>query len=262
MSFNPNFAFEIFKWGIWTALFLAFFLDCQSQQMIETTPLLATAIPIEEKGNFVVLSQTVLINKEILPAGTILRVLYVMPQIGDNEVRNEIIKKQQENAYSRAPTKYLKEESAFVLAAKKLALETRWTTAQLFKLKLANQNTTDLRLVYQEKIDSEIREVPLNFLHGLFLGEKSGKISVLAVERGSTGASGGFTAGDQLIQIGTQKLEGTFPHFLKVYQEEKIRSESSPSRKLSFQILPAQQETPITKLIEMPLSLKSNLLDY
>ena len=250
------------KWGVLAALFLTFILDCQSQQMIETTPLLATVIPMEEKGNFVVLSQAVLINKEIMPVGTILRVLYVMPQIGDNEVRNEIIKKQQDNAYSRAPTKYLKEESAFVLAAKKLALETRWTTTQLFKLKLANQNTTDLRLVYQENLESEIREVPLNFLHGLFLGEKSGKISVLAVERGSPGASGGFTAGDQLIQIGTQKLEGTFPQFLKVYHEEKMKSESSPSRELTFQVIPSQQETPITKTIKVALSLKSNLLDY
>ena len=255
MSFN-------FKWRSFGTLFLVLFLYCQSQQMIETTPLLSTAIPMEEKGNFVVLSQAILINKEIMPVGTILRVLYVMPQIGDNEVRNEIIKKQQDNAYSRAPTKYLKEESAFVLAAKKLALETRWTTVQLFKLKLANQNTTDLRLVYQENLESEIREVPLNFLHGLFLGEKSGKISVLAVERGSPGASGGFAAGDQLIQIGTQKLDGTFSHFLMVYHGEKMKSESSPSRELSFQILPTQQETPITKTIKVALSLKSNLLDY
>ncbi len=231
-------------------------------QTIETDPLLATAIPMEEKGNCVLLSQTILINKEILPAGTTLRVLYVKPQIGDNEVRNEIIKKQQENAYSRLPTKYTKEESALVLASKKIALETRWSTTQLFKLKLANQNTTDLRLVYQENPESEIREVPLNFLHGLFLGEKSGKITVLAVERGSPAAYGKFIKGDLLTQIGTQKLDGTFVQLLKLYHEEKTKAETSSSRELLFQVLPENQESPIPKSIKVALSLKSNLLDY
>ncbi len=231
-------------------------------QVIETEPLLALALPMEEKENRVVLTQAILINKDIIPLGATLRVLYVMPQIGDNEVRNEIIKKQQENSYSRVPTKYTKEESALVIASKKLALETRWTTTQLFKLKLANQNTSDLRLVYQENSESQIQEVPLNFLHGLFLGEKSGKVTVLAVEKGSPAAYGSFIKGDGIIQIGSQKLEGTLSQFLTVYHEEKTKAEASPSRELLFQLLPEKQESPVTRSIKVALSLKSNLLDY
>ena len=231
-------------------------------QVIETDPLLAIALPMEEKENRVVLTQSILINKEIIPEGTTLRVLYVMPQIGDNEVRNEIIKKQQENAYSRAPTKYTKEESALVLATKKLALETRWTTTQLFKLKLANQNTSDLRLVYQENSETALQEVPLNFLHGLFLGEKSGKVTVLAVEKRSPAAYGSFVKGDTLIQIGSKKLEGSLAQFLTVYHEEKTKAEASPSRELLFQLLPEKQDSPVTRSIKVALSLKSNLLDY
>jgi hypothetical protein len=233
-----------------------------AQQLIETDPILASAFPLEEKSNNVLLSQAILLNKEILPAGSLLRVLYVMPQLGDNEVRNEVLKKQQEKAYSRPSEIEQKVESPIVAAAKKLALETRWTSAQLFRLKLANQNTPDLKLVYQENPDAQLREVPLNFLHGLFLGEKEGKIIVLAVERRTPSAYANFTSGDVLLQMGSQKLEGTLAQFLKVYHEEKSKAEATSSRDLVFQVLPAKQETPVTKTFKVALSLKGNLLDY
>ncbi|MES2307946.1 MAG: hypothetical protein V4507_03720 [Verrucomicrobiota bacterium] len=241
---------------------LAGFGSVGAQQLIETDPILASVFPLEEKSNSVVLTQTILLNKEIVPAGSILRVLYVMPQLGDNEVRSEVIKKQQESAYSRAPEIQQKVDSPIVVAAKKLALGTRWTSAQLFRLKLANQNTPDLKLVYQETAEGELREAPLNFLHGLFLGEKAGKVVVIAVERKTSAASANFVAGDAILQIGSQKLDGTLAQFLKVYQEEKSKAEATSSRDFAFQVLPAKQEVPVTKTFKLALSLKSNLLDY
>lgn len=233
-----------------------------SQQVLETDPILANAFPMEEKENTVFLSQAILLNKQVIPQGSVLRVLYVMPQIGDNEVRQEIIKRQQERVYSRTPSKVQQIESPIITAAKKLATETRWSTVQLFKLKLANQSTPDLKLVYQERPEANPQEVPLSFLHGLFLGEKSGKISILAVERRSATAYAGFLAGDQMIRIGAQKIEGSLSSFLKIYEEEKKNAEATPTRELLFEIIPPGQTTPITRRLKLAISLKTNLLDY
>lgn len=185
-----------------------------------------------------------------------------MPQLGDQEVRQEIIKRQQERAYYRPPTKVQQVESPIITAAKKLASETRWSSVQLFKLKLANQNTPDLKLVYQPPTEPELREVPLNFLHGLFLAEKSSVITVLAVERRSATAYAGFAAGDSILQLGSQKLDGTLQQFLKVYEEEKTKAEASPTRELLFEVIPKDQKTAIQRTLKLAISLKSNLLDY
>ncbi len=232
-----------------------------AQDLLETEPLLGVSFPFEEKEGNVIIPYPILIGDRIVPAQSIARVLYVLPQRGDPEVMKETSKARQESAYSRPREKMTREIPPEILAARRIATETHWTSAQLFRLKLTNQNTPDLRMVYQIPGETDFHEVVLSLIHGLFLGQKEGKVMVLAVEKRSTAFHSGFVAGDEILKINEVEIGGDLKKYWETYYAAKTTAERSPKREIIFSIKSGKEGVPVARTIRVAPSLKGNALD-
>jgi C-terminal processing protease CtpA/Prc len=194
-----------------------------------TEPSLGLAFPLEQKDGSVRIPIPIMISLDcVVPAGSVARTLWQMPQPDDREVRKANKRKDLEQSYSRKPIKVQNQDkddlhAAQVKVAQERALGTVWTEAIKFQAVLHRLRMEDYFFTYQDSQTGAMESRSFQFPDGLFLGDKGGAIEVLAVQHDSRAQKVGMKAGMRIVSVNGKETSG-----MAVFQ--KILTEASVDR--------------------------------
>lgn len=197
-------------------------------------PPLGYAFPLEEKDGQVVLSSTVMLNQLlILPAGTVLRTIFLPAQAADADTKEERQKLNKDNAYSRPPQRLNYKDkdnlSPEQRATLERAIKNMWTKTPYFRGALQQFPLDTCRLVYVDGPSNEMKADRFDFPEGLLLTEDQGQIHVLTIEPETALSNRGIKPGSLLLKINDVDLAGSLATFQKNYIIEKKKSAEAGS---------------------------------
>jgi len=229
-----------------------------------TTPPLLEGLPITDSDQGVKVTTPFLINPTtVVPAGTILRMLYVRPLMSDDKDARMVGGDPHQAAYSRQSQSsdggiYVSSE---MIALLKTTRTTVWPNIASFGAALNMINSNDLRLVYKLPGGTDITDEPINFVEGIVPAEKDGTVAVLAVVQGSSADGAGFKPGDRIDQFEGTALKGSLAAFQKIYDDVHMNAKIGLQKPYVFQVRHAGNETPVTITLAPPPTLGGSLLD-
>jgi hypothetical protein len=236
-------------------------LSVSFAQEFSTTPSLGLAFPLEQRADGVYVKQSILINSgTLLPAGSKMRTIFVMPERDDGDVKTFRPRKvndafvRQSHESRTMPTDLSPIQEATI----RRATGTVWENENAFRASLERLRMDTLRLVYQEPSNEEIRVQHLELIDGLLLAEDAQGIVILAVEKNSQAEQGGAVAGMRITHIEEHSLpvDGGLQDFKKSYS--LIREESMKSkRQVTFKVM--HEDNPRELTLTMPRSLSTDL---
>lgn len=249
---------------LWLAVFgFAFSTGALGQSVTE--PSLGLVFPLEEQGDTVVASQSVLINPyTIIPKGARMLNVFEMPVPGDDDVK--VADKPErgiaDSNFSRKGShKFVNQKedelSSLQKAALRRAFATVWNKKLSFQAAFHRLPGDRMRIVYQEKPDGDPLIRAFNPPQGLFLIEGEGFIEIAGTVKGSHAEKEGVPAKAQLLAVNDISLNGKLEIFLKHYAEEKEKKQKL-NQPLNLTIRFESTTEPKVIAIPLPKTLQSN----
>lgn len=232
----------------------------------DTTPELGLAFPLDTNENGVIAKYSVLINDtSIIPAKSILRVIYLPPRADDDRLRAIRARTGADAAWSR--NNQLDDKAKLTptqIATLEISRNTVWPSITNFQLALVNLGADDMRIVYiipgAKPEDFKFYDQRLVFPEGLVLAEVNGAVSVLAVEKTKPSDRAGIKAGEIITQVGTTPVNGSLVTFLDAYHAVKKAAETT--MKTTFPMtVKAADGTERVAALKLPPSINSSFLD-
>ncbi len=228
-------------------------------------PPLLEGLPITDTDQGVTVTLPFLLNPTtVVPAGTIVRMLYVRPLIS-NDKDTKLVTGPHQAAYSRQGGSTSDGGGVYVsgemLALLRTTRTTVWSTIAAFAAALDMINSNDLRLVYKTPGGTDIVDEPINFVEGLVPAERNGVVTVLALVKGSSSEGAGFAPGDRIDQFDGTPLQGSLATFQKIYDDVHTNAKIGTQKPYVFVVRHAGNETPVTLTVAAPPTLGGSLLD-
>ena len=229
------------------------------------TPPLLEGLPISDSDQGVKVTTPFLLNPTtVVPAGAILRMLYVRPLMSDDKDAKLVGADPHQGAYSRQNTPsdgggiYVSGE---MLALLRTTRTTVWPTLAAFGAALNMINSSDLRVVYKLPGATDVTDEPINFVEGIVPAEKDGTVTVLALVKGSSSEGAGFQPGDRIDEFNGTALKGSLATFQKIYDDVHTNAKIGTQKPYVFVVRHADNETPVTLTLAAPPTLGGSLLD-
>lgn len=225
------------------------------------TPSVGETFPLILQEESVLSSKRVLLNKQtVLPAGTLLRCCFQMPEKNSADLKRKQKKNSIENTFSRKPIKVTSKNEDFDPyreAVKDRAFKTIWKQPDLFRGYFYKVDASRYYLVYQLPGAETPAFAQFFFPEGLFLCAAEGQIEVLSVQVGSRAEAAGFSAGDRVHSLEDIELNGDLKLFLSHYHRILKKNKLS-GKGLNFQVSPLDGTEVVTREIKLPLSISSD----
>ncbi|MDX6765624.1 MAG: hypothetical protein SFU85_02425 [Candidatus Methylacidiphilales bacterium] len=231
----------------------------------EWVPGLGEAFPLAVKDGRVVLTESVLVTPiQILPAGTLARNIFPIPEekviaSTDKNRRREQFKERYGSKESQITAVDPENDPRlfYERAVQTLAGQEAWTGVDKFAAFLQAAPADSFLFAFQESASSPPGVSKFQFPEKLLLSESAGAIRVRAVVAGSAPGQAGLRAGDRLVRVGSTELQGSLKTWMRAFPLEKEKAQIE-GRPLSVAYLPADGGELRTAEIRVPISLKSN----
>lgn len=229
----------------------------------DTNPNLGFVFPMEKRGEKVYLKHAVFLNPDcIVPANSFMRVMYLLPKAGDDELKKKRYKSKYNPALARQAHDAKSSEADELTPEQRdiydRAMKTIWNEDISFRAAFERWDLQRSRFVFQRLGSEEIEVENIDFPEGMLLAEINGKITVLYVEKESLAGNHGIKPQMILLGVNDRPFEGKLDSFQKIYFEEKAKKQSG-DRLLSLKVnLPNSSEEKIIPL-KLPLSLNSDI---
>lgn len=230
------------------------------------TPELPLAFPFVQIGHDVHVKYPVMINPTtIITPEAALRVIYLPPRPSNDPNDMTLVHHaSMEQAYSR-DTSSGKDKSDLppdVIHALEGMRRTVWNAPNNFQLALAQYPTDYIHIMYglpRKDKEEDIVDQIFSFFDGLFLGLPDGKVTVIAVEDKSKAEQAGIKAGDEIISVGGQPVNGNLNTFANAYAQAKDAAQFSQQATYAMVVRsPGAAER--TAQLAMPPNLNTDLL--
>ena len=209
----------------------------------------------------------VLINPvTVLKPGMVLRVIYVMSSAsgdsGDLVLAHKGSLEQAfaRNAFAGTPDdQKLPPDVAHEIEGYR---RTVWQVPNNFVLAMAQYPTDTMHLIYSTTGKGrDLDDERFSFFDGLFVGQPDGKVTVIAVEKGSAADHAGIKAGDDIVSVGGIPTQDDLPTFAAAYSTAKQVAHENEVDTYSMTIRPGGKGETQTVAIALPPRIKSALMD-
>jgi hypothetical protein len=228
------------------------------------TPEFCYSFPLLENSAGVTVKFPVLVNQAtVIKPGMILRCMYVLSfDTGGNSDLELAHKGDQEAAYSRQSIS--NQEGPKMPAQLAHELEgyrrTVWNVPNNFILAMFQFSTEKLHLIYSPTgSDKDMDDTRFFFFDGLLVGLPDGKVTVLAVEKGSKSEKAGIKAGDVIDAVGGNPTKNDLSTYAAAYVATKDKA--TEDEVTSYPVTIETGGVARTVQVPMPPSLKTNFFD-
>jgi hypothetical protein len=227
-------------------------------------PTLGEAFPFTVENGRVILTESVLVTPlQVLPAGTLARNVFTVPDTKAVERATKIKKSSElEDRYAGKRTKIsaidpeADPRNNFEKAVDLLALEEAWTQVEKFAAFFHIAPADSYMFAYQANAEAPPQVVQFRLPERLLLTEKDGVVRIRSVGIGSAADRAGLTPGAELVRVGKTDLQGSLQQFIKAYPKEKEEAQLA-GHPLSVAYRLAGQTELKTAELRVPISLKS-----
>lgn len=220
-------------------------------------PPLGQVVPLIEKNESIIVASPILLNlAAVVPENSVARTVFIMPERGDADVREASKHKGvNKDAFMRMQWEPAPSElTPLQRAAQERALGVVWKDLSHFRAALERFVNLTSRFVYQEPGSNDVKMELFDFPQGMFLGQQSGKVRVLALQKAGLAYSVGMRAGADILSINGQALNGTLKDFVEKYSAAYDK-EKSASRRIDIAYLQKGEEKEKIFTISLPRSL-------
>jgi len=227
-------------------------------------PSLGEAFPLALKDNRVVLTEAVLVTpNQVLPAGTLARNVFTLPDAKAIQKANRVTKIDQlDETYASKRTKIsaidpeADPRDNYEKAVDSMAAAPPWTQVDKFAAFFHIAQADSYMFAYQTNAGSPPQVVQFRLPERLLLSETDGAVKVRAVGIDSAAERAGLPSGVQLVRVGDADLEGSLQKFIKVYPLEKEKAQLA-GRPLALTYRSPDGSGLKTVELRVPISLKS-----
>ena len=227
---------------------------------IDTVPAFLDALPLADTGTGVKVTAPFLLNPTtVVPAGAILRFLYVRPAPSRTE-SGPFADASKKSAYSRPTGDEPAWSSHQVDSIVRSAHQTIWPNLASFRASLAAISSTDLRLVYLKPGATEPSDEPLEFLQGFLAAERDGAVAVIAVDRHGAAMEAGLRAGDRIETFNARQLQ-SLATLIDAYGIARAANHAVVPPPDRLRVRRDGSDAPMEIVLRPPPSLKGSLLD-
>jgi hypothetical protein len=244
-------------------------LWAQEDEPIKMTPELALTMPLTNVGEEVMVKYPVMISPTaIMKPGMVWRTLYILTNGSEGTSDLALAHHgNMEQAFSRSTSSSDSDQQKM---PPELAHElegyrrTVWPVIVNFQLAMAQLPTYRLHLIYSIVHPDKTRELVderFSFSDGLFIGLPDGKVTVLAVEKGSKADESGVKAGDQIVAVGGIAVPGDLSAYSSTYSAAKRAAKDNEASTFPITLRSTGASESHTVNIAMPLRIKSSLMD-
>lgn len=242
-------------------MFCAVIIPCRAEG--EINPNLGFVFPLEKRGDKVFLKSAVFLNPDcVVPAGSHLRVMYLLPRVGDDDVKKKRRKEKYNPALARQPHDAKSSETDTLTPDQRdiydRAMTTVWKEDISFRAALERWDLLRARLVFQRPGKEDIEVENFDFPEGMLLSEIDGKIIVLHIEKDSLADKNGIKPQTVILSLDGRSFDGKLESFRKIYLEEKAKKQSG-DRLLIFSALAPSAAESKDIILKLPLSLDSDI---
>jgi hypothetical protein len=228
---------------------------------IDTVPAFLDALPLADTEAGVKVTAPFLLNPTtVVPAGAILRFLYVRPAPshgGDGPFADAA----KRAAYSRASSDDPAWTSHQVDGIVRSAHRTVWPNVATFRASLAEISSTDLRVVYLKPGAAEPSDEPLEFLRGFLAAERGDAVTVIAIARSGAAMEAGLRAGDRIEIFNTRQLQGSLTTLIDAYAAARAANHAVVPPPDQLRVRRDGGDALLEITLRPPPSLKGSLLD-
>lgn len=237
-------------------LTLLCFSTAQAETVLNTSPALKEVFPLAIEGEKVVNPHPIMLSlKCIVPTGSWMRTIFVIPGAEDSDVKRTPKKQEQEAAYSRMNWKTAAPEmTPLQRATYERGIKTVWKMDTPFRASMGNLLSSTSRIVFQRPNESDIQMENFDFPDGLFLAEVNGKVIVLAVQEDSKASHAQVTPQSELLSINDSAVKN-LGEFQTTYAREKSKSGAT---NLKLMLHKPKSEETYTVSFSLPRSLNSD----
>lgn len=227
-------------------------------------PSLGEAFPLALKDTRVVLTEAVLVTpNQVLPAGTLARNVFTLPDAKAVQKANKVTKIDQlDETYASKRTKIsaidpeADPRDNYEKAVDSMAAAPPWSQVEKFAAFFHIAQADSYMFSYQTNAESPPRVVQFRLPERLLLSEADGAVKVRAVGIGSAAERAGLPPGVLLVRVGDADLEGSLQKFIKVYPVEKEKAQLAGHPLALAYRAPGGGELKTVEL-RVPISLKS-----
>lgn len=230
-------------------------------QTFETSPALALAFPFGKAGENITNEHALLISSvTVMPAGSILRVIYTPPKSNDDaQVREAQRQLNSERALTKTHARdAMKTENltAQQKAVRDIVANSHWKSHTNFQLALTQMIAGDMRMVYYDLQKSQLVDELIYLPRGMLLASIGGKVVALCIEKSSDATRAGIKPKDTLLAVNGKDLNGDLLAF--ALANEAAKKNGQPLT-LTVQ---TEGEAPRQATIKKRATFEGGLLDF
>jgi len=233
---------------------------------IHMRPEFPLIFPLAQNGKNVTVKFPVLINPStVLKPGMVLRTMYVLSQ--DSQNPSDLVlahKGDMEEAYSRPSSADSNQPKMPPEMAHEIEgyRRTVWEVSNNFVLAMAQYPTIAMHLIYSPTgKNQDLDDEHFSFFDGLLVGLPNGKVTVLAVEKGSKAENAGIKAGDEIVSVGGVSTQNDLTTFAAAYASAKKTATDNEVSSYPMTIRSEGSAETQTVNIPMPPKITGGLMD-
>lgn len=233
---------------------------------IKMEPEFCFTFPLAQKGTDVTVKYPVLLNPvTVLKPGMVLRTIYVLSIHTEGPTDLAVAHHgNMAQSFSRSTTDSADADKMPPELAHEIEgyRRTIWQVSNNFVMAMAQYPTDAMHLIYsptgktQDMTDSRF-----SFFDGLLVGLPNGKVTVLAVEKGSKADSAGIKAGDEIVDVGGISTKNDLDTFAANFETAKKTARDNEVSSFPMTIRSESKPDAHVVNIAMPATIKGGLMN-